>query len=117
MEDQFEELFTLCHEDSLQAGLNQQPDLRRRVSQGRTVVVLAFRADFCRSLRPLSPRWLKLYPTTRSRRTNERRRTRLSIERPAAIGGAEFEPGLVGRTVARCASTTGSLLLVQHAFA
>jgi energy-coupling factor transporter ATP-binding protein EcfA2 len=115
LEDQFEELFTLCHDDDLQQALINNLTYAAGVTQGRTTVVLAFRADFYgryalypRLAEALSDHQVLVGPMSQDE-------LRLSIERPAQLVGLEFEPGLVEVLLRDVQGQPGSLPLLQHA--
>jgi hypothetical protein len=93
--DQFEEVFTLCHDETVRRQLIDNVLYATSVSAGRTIVVLTMRADFygqCAryaGLRAaLSDHPLLIGPL----REEELREV---IEAPAQLAGGELEPGLL----------------------
>jgi hypothetical protein len=113
--DQFEELFTLCHDDGLRQAAIDTLLHAATVAEGQAIVLLTLRADFygkCAAYpalaAALSDRQVLVGPMTR----DELRR---AIERPARLAGREFEPGLVEMLLDDVAGQPGGLPLLQHA--
>jgi len=113
--DQFEEVFTLCHDEVLRQALVDNLLYAAGAPEGQTVVLLTLRADFygkCvaypRLADALSDHQVLVGPMT----DGELRR---AIERPAHLAGCEFEMGLVERLLADVGDQPGSLPLLQHA--
>jgi class 3 adenylate cyclase len=99
--DQFEELYTLCPDERLQAAfvdeLLRTVEASRHSRDGSAVILLTLRADFMGQAlahRPfadaLQEASLMLGPMTRQE-------LRVAIEKPAEMQGAAFEAGLVER--------------------
>ena len=93
--DQFEETFTLCHNESERIlFIEKLLNLAHEV-EGKTFIVIALRADFYSHCAQ--------YPLIRQAVADEqeyigqmtREELRRAIEEPARCGGWEFEPGLV----------------------
>jgi signal transduction histidine kinase len=113
--DQFEELFTLCHNEDLRQALVDNLLYAASVAEGRTAVLLALRADFYGKCAPypalaaaLSDHQLLVGPMA----DDELRR---AIERPAQLAGCEFEPGLVETLLRDIKDQPSGLPLLQHA--
>jgi WD40 repeat protein/basic membrane lipoprotein Med (substrate-binding protein (PBP1-ABC) superfamily)/DNA-binding SARP family transcriptional activator len=114
--DQFEELFTLCHDatqrevfiDNLLAAV--APKL-----SGPTIVVVTLRADFyphCAQYPGLRQQLAKHQEYIGQMSSEELRR---AIEEPARRGAWEFEPGLVDLILRDVRDQPGSLPLLSHA--
>ena len=113
--DQFEELFTLCHDefereafiDNLLTTLNQ--------SGGNTTLILTLRADFYA--------YLAQYPELRDAVAKQQEyigpmateELRRAIEEPAKRGHWTFEPGLVDLILRDVGDEPGALPLLSHA--
>jgi hypothetical protein len=113
--DQFEELFTLVESEEERSRFIRNLEVALSDPHGRTVVVIALRADFYdRPLEhatfanllsegvvntvPLSPDELEA-----------------AAERPAAMAGAQLEPTLLSRLLTDVAGQSGGLPLFQYA--
>ncbi len=124
--DQFEELFTLCRDESerqtfignLMNAVSSPPDEEERV--GGFVLVLALRADFyahCAQYASLREALEKQQDYIGPMSPDELRQ---AIEEPARHGGAdglrwEFEPGLVDLILRDVGNEPGALPLLSHA--
>jgi tetratricopeptide (TPR) repeat protein len=113
--DQFEEIFTLCHDDALRDALVSNLLYAAKVVQGQTIVILTMRADFygkCAGIADLaaalSDHNFLVGPMT----DDELRR---AIERPAQLAGCEFDAGLVDLLEQDVRNQPGALPLLQHA--
>src|SRR4051794_8925828 len=113
--DQFEEVFTLCNEESDRRDFIANLLHAATVSGGRTIVVLTMRADFyprCASYADLaaalSDHQVLVGPMTE----DELRR---AIDRPARLAGLEPEAGLVELLVDDIRGRAGALPLLQFA--
>jgi tetratricopeptide (TPR) repeat protein len=113
--DQFEEIFTLCHDDGLRGAFVSNLLYAAKVAQGQTVVILTMRADFsgkCAGIAELaaalSDHNFLVGPMT----DDELRR---AIERPAQLAGCEFDAGLVDLLEQDVRNQPGALPLLQHA--
>jgi formylglycine-generating enzyme required for sulfatase activity len=113
--DQFEEVFTVCDDETQRAGFIANLLYAAQVSGGRTVVVLTMRADFypqCAAYGQLavtmSDHQLLVGPM-------DRENLRQVIERPAALTRCELEPGLVEMLLDDMdQQPPGALPLLQH---
>ncbi|TAH51625.1 MAG: hypothetical protein EYC68_09685 [Chloroflexota bacterium] len=119
--DQFEELFTLCHDelereqfiDNLVNALSQTTDDRRQTTD--LTLVLTIRADFYAHLAE--------YPELRDLVAKQQEyigpmnaeELRRAIEEPANQGSWEFEPGLVDLILRDVGDEPGALPLLSHA--
>ncbi len=113
--DQFEEVWSLCHDDALGQATIDTLLHAATVAGGQTIVILTLRADFygkCAAYlalaTALSDHQLLVGPMTRDE-------LRWAIERPALLVGAEFEPGLIEALLDDVQGQPGSLPLLQHA--
>lgn len=119
--DQFEELFTLCHDESERGAFVD--NLMTAVSEprGSLFVVLALRADFYNQCAPYAP--LRDALSTRQEYIGLMNSTELrrAIEEPAVRSGWELEPGLVELLLQDVGAETGhmpepgALPLLSHA--
>lgn len=114
--DQFEELFTLCQEETKRlAFIENLLAAADPGANGPTLVVLVLRADFYAHC--------ARYPGLRSALAQHQeyigsmstRELRLAIERPAENGGWRFEPGLVDLIMRDVKGEPGRLPLLSHA--
>lgn len=110
--DQFEELFTLCRDEAERRAF---VDGLLAAAGGRTLVLIALRADFYEhcarfsSLREaLATRQEYIGPMSADE-------LRQAIEAPAALGGWELEPGLVDLLLQDVGDEPGALPLLSHA--
>ena len=113
--DQFEEVFTLCHDEAERRDFIANLLHAATVAGGRTIVVLTMRADFyprCASYADLaaalSDHQVLVGPMT----DDELRR---AIDRPARLAGLEPEAGLVELLVDDIRGRAGALPLLQFA--
>jgi hypothetical protein len=113
--DQFEEVFTLCHDEELGRALINNLLYAAGVAQGQTIVLLTLRADFygrCATYPALAAALSDHQLLVGPMEDDELRR---AIERPAQLTGREFESGLVERLLRDVKDQPGSLPLLQHA--
>ena len=113
--DQFEELFTLCHDEDERRGFVQALMHVKGESSSRTIVILAVRADFYGRLAAFT----ELAAAVRDDQvligpmaSDELRR---AIEQPAAEAGLTVEPGLIDTILEDLGSEPGGLPLLSHA--
>jgi WD40 repeat protein/transcriptional regulator with XRE-family HTH domain len=93
--DQFEEVFTICHDEMERIAFIEQLLTFAKESSKKTTVVIALRADFyshCAQYPLLRKAVAAEQEYIGQMTTQELRR---AIEEPARRGGWEFEPGLV----------------------
>ena len=119
--DQFEEMFTLCHDEAARALFIEKLLRLAQDPSGKTTVVIALRADFYSHC--------ALYPSLRQAVAAEQeyigqmttQELRCAIEEPAKRGGWEFEPGLVDFLLSEIGAhdtgepEPGALPLLSHA--
>jgi WD40 repeat protein/DNA-binding SARP family transcriptional activator len=113
--DQFEELFTLCHDEDARKQFIANLLYAVTVTGGGTIVVLTLRADFYPHC--------ALHPELRQQITQpqvlvgpmDESELRRAIEAPAERAGWEYEAGLVETILADVAGEPGALPLLQHA--
>jgi WD40 repeat protein len=113
--DQFEELFTICHEESLRKAFVDNLIHAAQVSQGQTVVLLAMRADFygkCAPHRDLARALSECQELIGPMAEDELREV---IEKPAEKVGCELEPGLTDLLIKDVINDPGSLPFLQFA--
>jgi hypothetical protein len=115
--DQFEELFTTCADDGRRRHFIDSLLYAATVVGGRTVVVVAMRADFygkCAAYPDLaaavSDHNVLVGPP-------EEADLRRAIERPAWLAGCELEPGLCAALLRDAQNQAGALPLLQHTLA
>jgi WD40 repeat protein len=113
--DQFEEIFTLCEEESARRAFIANLLYAASLPEGRTVVILTMRADFYGRAATypdlavhLADHQALVSPMSQAELTQ-------AITQPAQKVGLGFEPGLVDRLLADTASEPGVLPLLQHA--
>jgi len=113
--DQFEEVFTLCHNEIERQQFISNLLYAALAPGGRNVVVITMRADFYQ-------KWAA-YPELSSQITGQQflvspmstEGLRRAIEEPAWRVGLEFEPGLVDTILDDVESQPGALPLLEHA--
>jgi energy-coupling factor transporter ATP-binding protein EcfA2 len=113
--DQFEEVFTLCHDEGLRRALIDNLLHASGVAGGQTVVLLTMRADFygkCAAYPTLAAALADHQLLVGPMVEDELRR---AIERPAQLAGCEFERGLVDALLRDVLDQPGGLPLLQHA--
>jgi WD40 repeat protein/DNA-binding SARP family transcriptional activator len=114
--DQFEELFTLCHDDSeRQAFVDNLLEVVGSEGEAVAKVVIALRADFyahCAEYPDLREAVASQQVFIGSMSAEELRR---SIEGPAQAGGWQFEAGLVDLILREVGTEPGALPLLSHA--
>jgi WD40 repeat protein len=114
--DQFEEIFTLCKDETdRRAFINNLLYASSEKTDGPTVVIIIFRADFyahCAQYDNLraavSAQQEFVGPMTKEE-------LRRAIEEPAKAGGWDLEPGLVDLILKEVGNEPGALPLMQHA--
>jgi len=114
--DQFEELFTLCKDQTeREAYISNLMTAVSVAKQGPLTVILTLRADFyhhCIQYPLLQSALETQQKIIRAMTTDELRQ---SIEGPAEGGGWEFEPGLVDLMLRDVSDEPGALPLLSHA--
>jgi hypothetical protein len=113
--DQFEEIFTLCDEEAARLQLIDNVLYATSVAEGRTLVVLTMRADFCGQcanylgLRAsISDHQSLIGPLSEDE-------LRDVIESHAQLAGAELEPGLMELLLVDMKGQAGALPFLEHA--
>lgn len=113
--DQFEEIFTLCRDESQRQAFLDNLLYATTVTGGQTIVLLTLRADFygkCADYpllaATLSDNQILVGPMTE-------KELRLAIERPAQLAGCEFEKGLLDTILEDVQGQPGALPLLEHA--
>jgi WD40 repeat protein len=112
--DQLEEAFTLCSDEGERSAFFGNLMYAASIPGGRTVVVVAMRADFYGRLAE--------HPELRSLVGSQQvllgpldaRGLRRAIEQPAKRAGLELEPGLTRRILTDVADRPGTLPLMEH---
>ena len=113
--DQFEEVFTLCQDETERRRLLDNLLYASSVAQGRTVVVLTMRADFyarAATYAELADRLADHQVLVTPMQVDELRQ---AIEAPAQRVGLSFDAGLVDTILADVADVPGGLPLLEHA--
>lgn len=113
--DQFEEVFTLCQDETERRRLLDNLLYASGVAQGRTVVVLTMRADFyarAATYAELADRLADHQVLITPMQEDELRQV---IEAPAKRVGLSFDAGLVDTILADVAHQPGGLPLLEHA--
>jgi serine/threonine protein kinase len=113
--DQFEEAFTLCHDDAAREAFVANLLHAANAPGGRTVVVLTVRADFY----PRLAAHPALAPAVAAHQfvvpPLDAEGLRLAVEGPADLAGARFEEGLVDTILGDTRTEPGALPLLEHA--
>jgi WD40 repeat protein len=113
--DQFEEIFTLCHDEEARGRFIENLLYAAAVGGGRVIVLLTMRADFyhrCAAYRDLAGYLAAQQVLVGPLSEAELRR---AVERPAQQVGLRPEPGLTEAILADVAQEPGALPLLQHA--
>ena len=113
--DQFEEVFTLCQDETERRRFLDNLLYASSVAQGRTVVVLTMRADFyarAATYAELADRLADYQVLVTPMQAEELRQ---AIEAPARRVGLSFDAGLVDTILADVAHQPGGLPLLEHA--
>jgi DNA-binding SARP family transcriptional activator len=111
--DQFEELFTVCHDEDERAAFLDELVLAARDPQQRVLVVVSLRADFYGRLAAY-PRFGQLLSANHVLvGPMDRHELARAIEQPAARAGLELERGLVEALVSDVVGEPGGLPLLS----
>jgi TIR domain len=113
--DQFEEIFTLCNDAAERKACIDNLVHAAAVAEGRVRVLLSMRADFyfkCAGHAELATRMSANQFLLGPLRGDA---LRAAIERPAALRGYVFEPGLVDTILEDVARQPGALPLLEYA--
>jgi class 3 adenylate cyclase len=115
--DQFEELYTLCPDERLQAAfvdeLLRTVEASRRSRDGSAVILLTLRADFMGQALAHRPFADALQEASLLMGPMTRQELRVAIEQPAEMQGAAFEAGLVERILDDVGQKPGNLPLLE----
>ncbi len=113
--DQFEEVFTLCHDEAERKQFVSNLLYAASVPGGRNHFVLTMRADFYQKCAayPIFAALITAHQFLVSPMNVEGLRT--AIQEPAWRVGLEFEPGLIDTVLDDIASQPGALPLLEHA--
>jgi WD40 repeat protein/energy-coupling factor transporter ATP-binding protein EcfA2 len=112
--DQFEELFTLCRDESARAGFIANLLYASAIAGGQTVAVVTMRADFfgkCAAYPELAARLAERDVLVEPMSEEDLRQT---MEGPAQAVGLHFEKGLVDTILDDLGNEPGTLPLLQH---
>ena len=112
--DQFEELFTLCKDPSERKAFVDNL-LAAASADGVTTVILTLRADFYAHCAQFDNLRLALAQHQAYIGAMDANELRDAIEKPAALGGWDFEPGLVDAILDDVAAEPGALPLLSEA--
>lgn len=114
--DQFEELFTLCHDSTQrEAYINNLLVAVSEEKQGPMTVILTLRADFYHHCMQYQPLLITLPKHQINIGIMTSEELREAIVGPAKSGGWEFEPGLVDLMLRDASDEPGALPLLSHA--
>lgn len=115
--DQFEELYTLCPEASIQKAFIDEllTTLQAaRVKRGKLALILiALRADFMGQALAYRPFADALQDASQLMGPMTRQELHMAVEKPAEMQGAAFEPGLVERILDDVGEKPGNLPLLE----
>ncbi|OGO61355.1 MAG: hypothetical protein A2032_00275 [Chloroflexi bacterium RBG_19FT_COMBO_49_13] len=115
--DQFEELYTLCHEAALQKAFIDEllatVEAARNNKTGLAVILLTMRADFMGQALAHRPFADALQEASLLMGPMTRQELHLAIEKPGEMQGAAFEPGLVERILDDVGEKPGNLPLLE----
>ena len=113
--DQFEEVFTLCHERSERVQFIENLRYAATIAEGRTVILLTMRLDFM----PQAAQYTELADILSSHQflvgPMEEAELRRVIEEPAHLVGLRLEEGLVDTILNDVGREPGALPLLEHA--
>jgi WD40 repeat protein/DNA-binding SARP family transcriptional activator len=112
--DQFEELFSLCHDEAQRQAFIDNL-LYAATSPGPIIVIASLRADFYAHCAPYETLRLVLSQSQEYIGAMNTAELRRAIEEPAHYGGWELEPGLVDMLLREVGSEPGALPLLSHA--
>jgi WD40 repeat protein len=113
--DQFEEVFTLCHDEAERKHFVSNLLYAASIPGGRNLFVLTMRADFYQKCAayPIFSALITAHQFLVSPMNVEGLRT--AIQEPAWRVGLEFEPGLIDTILDDITSQPGALPLLEHA--
>jgi formylglycine-generating enzyme required for sulfatase activity/energy-coupling factor transporter ATP-binding protein EcfA2 len=112
--DQFEEMFTLCHDESARAAFIANLLYGSAIAGGQTVAVVTMRADFfgkCAAYPELAVRLAERDVLVGPMSEEELQR---AMEGPAQAVGLHYEKGLVDAILDDLGDEPGTLPLLQH---
>ena len=113
--DQFEEVFTLCHERSERVQFIENLRYAATIADGRTVILLTMRLDFM----PQAAQYTELADILSSHQflvgPMDEVELRRVIEEPAHLVGLRLEEGLVDTMLNDVGREPGALPLLEHA--
>ncbi|MBN1148610.1 MAG: AAA family ATPase, partial [Anaerolineales bacterium] len=112
--DQFEELFSLCHDEAQRQAFIDNL-LYAATSPGPIMVIASLRADFYAHCAPYENLRLVLSQSQEYIGAMSTAELRRAIEEPAHRGGWELEPGLVDLLLREVGNEPGALPLLSHA--
>jgi formylglycine-generating enzyme required for sulfatase activity len=112
--DQFEELFTLCSDQGERKAFVDNL-LTAATTAGVTTVILTLRADFYAYCAQFDNLRLALAQHQNYIGAMSEAELRAAVEKPAAMGGWDFEPGLVDAILGDVAAEPGALPLLSEA--
>ena len=111
--DQFEEVFTLCRNESHRAQFIANL-LHASAPEGRSVIVITLRADFYQRCAAYTDLAARVAANQFLVSPMDAEGLRQAIEEPARLAGLEFEEGLVETIVEDVAGQPGALPLLEH---
>ncbi len=111
--DQFEEIFTLCSSEADRRAFIDNLLWAATVPQGRTIVLIAMRADFYGKCAAYANLTNAITAHQELIGPLDERQLRDAIEMPARLAGCELEPGLADLLLTAVHGQPGSLPLLQ----
>jgi energy-coupling factor transporter ATP-binding protein EcfA2 len=112
--DQFEELFSLCHDETQRQAFIDNL-LYAATAPGPIIVIVSLRADFYAYCAPYQNLRMALSQNQEFIGAMNTAELRQAIEEPARFGGWELEPGLVDLLLREVGNEPGALPLLSHA--
>jgi energy-coupling factor transporter ATP-binding protein EcfA2 len=112
--DQFEELFTLCRDESARSGFITNLLYASAIAGGQTVAVITLRADFFAKCAAYPELAARLTTTCELVGPMDNEELRRAMEAPAEAVGLHYEKGLVDTILDDLGDEPGTLPLLQH---
>jgi WD40 repeat protein len=116
--DQFEEVFTLCQDETERSNFMRRMASTASHPEGITRVIVAIRGDFldrCASYPEPARLINQTHPSSYVVQPLSLAELEAAIEQPALCNGVSFEPGLVSQIAADVIDRPGALPLLQYA--
>ncbi len=113
--DQFEEVFTLCHDDKERARFLNNLLYAAAALDGRSVILLTMRADFYYKCATHSGLSLRIAAHQYLVGSIAEENLRQAIEEPARLAGLKVDPELLAEILAEVSNQPGTLPLLEYA--